>query len=511
MQSSCLKLPILLIIVVILLSSCGQIKDNRLTSINMEKTQQKIRAAAVAGAFYPDGVMELNQQLTSFLAGKPVKNGQILALVAPHAGYSYSGKVAGQAFSKLWGKKYKTVWVIGPSHNASFSGVAVPDYTHFKTPLGKIKVSEIISKLLQKKNFQLADAVHQPEHSLEVELPFLQKTVGNFELVPLIFGNQTSLGQLKEIVATLKKYYNEDTLIVISCDFIHYGPNYGYAPFGKNFAAKVKAMDMQVVDYLVNFQTEALSDYLENTAITNDGAQVLTFLAEFLKDGQAQGKQVAYDTSGNITGDTENSVSYASLVFTKIQKSEELENQLSQEEKDYLLKLARQTLNDYYKTGKVLKVDEADIPTRLKARQGVFVTLTEKGNLRGCIGYIEPVKSINQSVIDNAISAAVDDPRFSPVTQDELKNIEIEISVLSVPKILDAPTKSRLTTLRPLVDGVVLEEGNRRSTYLPQGWEDLSDPDEFLSSLCSKGGWPQSCWTKDSVKLYTYQAEVFHE
>lgn len=506
-----LNLLVLPAVIVILLTGCQINEDNQLTNINMEKVHQKIRPAAVAGAFYPAGVMELNRALDGFLTAQTPKNRQILAVVAPHAGYSFSGPVAGQAFANLLGKKYKTVWVLGPSHNASFSGVAVPDYTHFQTPLGKIKVSSIVSRLLNENNFQLSSQIHQSEHALEVELPFLQKTLGDFELAPLIFGNQTSLGQLKEIVLSLKKYYNEDTLIVISCDFIHYGENYGYAPFGKNFREKIKAMDNQVVNYLLNYQTNDLFNYLENTAITNDGAQVLTFLAEFLKEGQTQGELVDYDTSGNITGDQTNSVSYASLVFTKSKESEELENQLSQEEKDYLLKLVRQTLDEYYKTGKILKVSEADVPARLKASQGVFVTLTENGNLRGCIGYIEPVESIYQSVIDNAVSAAVNDPRFMPVTKDELKDIKIEISVLSVPQVLDVPAKSRLTTLRPLVDGVVLEEGNKRSTYLPQVWEELADPEEFLSSLCQKGGFTKNCWTKEEIKLYTYQADVFHE
>jgi AmmeMemoRadiSam system protein B/AmmeMemoRadiSam system protein A len=466
---------------------------------------------AVSGAFYPADVIELNQELDGFLTTKTSKEGQILALVAPHAGYSYSGKVAGQAFAKLLGKKYKTVWVLGPSHHVSFSGVVVPNYTHFKTPLGEIEVSAITNQLLKEKNFQIRDEVHQSEHALEVELPFLQKTLGNFELVPLIFGNQTTLSQLKEIVASLENYYDEQTLIVVSCDFTHYGPNYGYAPFGQNFAEKVKAIDMQVVDYLINFQTEELFDYLENTAITNDGTQILTFLSEFLKESKAKGELVAYDTSGNITGDTENSVSYASLVFTGSGQLSASKNQLAKEDQDYLLGLARQTLNHYYETGEILSINEAEIPERLKTEQGVFVTLTKNGALRGCIGYIEPVKSIYQSVIDNAISAAVNDSRFLPVTQNELKDIEIEISVLSVPKILSEPAENRLTALRPEVDGVVLEEEKRRATYLPQVWEDLSDPEEFLESLCNKGGWSGNCWQKDSVKLYTYQADVFHE
>ena len=184
---------------------------------------------------------------------------------------------------------------------------------------------------------------------------------------------------------------------------------------------------------------------------------------------------------------------------------------LSQQEKNYLLKLARKSLNHYFETSQILKVDESDIPESLKKEQGVFVTLTKDDKFRGCIGYIEPVKELYLAVIDNAISAAVNDNRFLPVTQEELKDIKIEISVLSIPQVLDVPADERLVKLRPLIDGVVLEEGNRRSTYLPQVWEDLNNPEDFLSSLCQKGGWNLNCWQSDEVKLYTYQAEVFHE
>ncbi|MBU1131383.1 AmmeMemoRadiSam system protein B [Patescibacteria group bacterium] len=508
------KITIIVIIIIIVITgliiACDNLfnQDNHLTDKNM-KIAKNVRKPAAAGAFYPGSADELNQAMLSLIGQKKPAEGKIMALVAPHAGYTYSGKVAGQAFSSLKGENYKTVWLLGPSHQTSFAGVSVPSYTHYQTPLGEVPVSSIVRELLNEKNFQNITQAHQQEHALEVELPFLQSTLENFEIVPMIFGNQTSLEQIREIASILKKYYTSDTLIIISCDFTHYGPNYGYVPFTENASEKIKAIDGQVISYLLDYQTDELFNYLQTTAITNDGAGVLTWLAEFFSDSDVKGELVAYDTSGNITGDSANSVSYTSLIFTGEMPADSAGRALNQNEKNYLLNLARQTLNHYYDTGEKLTVNESQIPPRLKVEQGVFVTLEKNKQLRGCIGYIEPVKSIYQSVIDNAISAAVNDHRFQPVTKDELNDIEIEISVLSVPQLLAVPALDRLTALRPLTDGVVLREGQRSSTYLPQVWEDLKDPEDFLQSLCQKGGWPSTCWKDDEVQLYTYQADVF--
>lgn len=502
---------IILLSFFLILSGC-QLLNQQSTNNNMPEEKKNVRPMAVAGSFYPNSVAELNQVIDGLLARSPKISQNIRAVVAPHAGYVYAGGVMGKVFGRVQGKKYATVWLLGPSHYLGFSGVALTNYTHFKTPLGEIKLAvDIIDQLSQEKNFKVLNQAHQQEHSLEVELPFLQKTLGEFNLAPMVLGGQTSFKEMTAIAATLRKYISEDDLIVISCDFIHYGENYGFAPFGQNYQEKVRAMDNQVVDYLLNYQTEELSDYLETTAITNDGGQVLPLLSELLKNSGARGELAAYDTSANVSGDTNNSVSYAGLVFSGKANPQNQINQLSNEEKDYLLKLARQSLNYYFDAGQFLSVDENAVPERLKNKQGVFVTLTKNGDLRGCIGYIEPVAAVYQSVIDNAVSAAINDSRFMPVIKSELKDLDIEISVLSVPQILDLPAEKRLTSLRPETDGVVLEEGNRRSTYLPQVWEELTDPEEFLASLCQKGGWAKTCWTKNEVKLYTYQADVFYE
>lgn len=504
---------ILFLIILSLLSGCLFKKDNKITNTNMPEETKKVRPMAVNGSFYPDAQDELRQMVDSYLGAKTAKNEQIRAVVAPHAGYEYSGKVAGGAFGYLKGQSYKTVMVMGPSHYASFSGVSMPKVTHYQTPLGEVKLSKISSELLKEKYFQTNNAVHQREHAIEVELPFLQEALGDFELVPMIFGNQTSLAELKEIALTLKNYLDDETLVVVSCDFTHYGPNYNYVPFTENSQARIKEIDEQVINYLFKHQTEELYSYLQTTALTNDGSQVLIILSELLKDLDIQGERVAYDTSGRITGDIANSVSYVGLLFSgESLKTALLARQLNEREKDYLLKLARQTLKHYYDTGEVFQFDKSEVPERLLAVQGAFVTLEKNKQLRGCIGYIEPINELYQAVVDNVIAAALHDSRFTPVTKDELIDIKIEISVLSVPKERqEISPGSRHRELRPLIDGVVLKQGNRTSTYLPQVWEELSDPIQFLTSLCQKGGMHGNCWKDEEVKMYTYQAEVFGE
>jgi len=184
---------------------------------------------------------------------------------------------------------------------------------------------------------------------------------------------------------------------------------------------------------------------------------------------------------------------------------------LTIDEKNFLLKLARRTLIYYLATGKILEIAETEIPQRLKLKQGVFVTLEKNNELRGCIGYLEPIKPIYQAVMENVINAAVNDWRFPAVTKDELNDIKIEISILSVPKLCQAKAEDRLNVLRPMIDGVILEEGKKTATYLPQVWEQIADPETFLCSLCEKGNWPKDAWQDEKIKLYTYQVEYFRE
>ena len=189
-------------------------------------------------------------------------------------------------------------------------------------------------------------------------------------------------------------------------------------------------------------------------------------------------------------------------------------NEFNLEERKQLLQLARKTLNYHFEKNKVLEVADSEIPEKFRQERGCFVTLTKGKNhdLRGCIGYIKPVKSLYKAVIDNALSAAFQDWRFSPLKKEELAEIEIEISILTIPKKLEfSSPDDLLAKIRPGIDGVYLFYGSSSSTYLPQVWEKLTDKKEFFSSLCMKGGAPPDCWKRKEVEIHTYQAEYFSE
>jgi len=183
---------------------------------------------------------------------------------------------------------------------------------------------------------------------------------------------------------------------------------------------------------------------------------------------------------------------------------------MGKEAQQFLLKLARQTLEHYFDNGKILEVSVSD--KELNEKRGTFVTLHKNSQLRGCIGHIEPVQEIYKDVIENAVSAAFSDPRFSPLQKEELKDVVIEISVLTQPqKLTYTSTDDLLNKLQPLRDGVIIEKGRFGATYLPQVWEDLSDKAEFLSSLCLKAGLPVDGWRSGLLGVLIYQAEVFGE
>jgi len=182
------------------------------------------------------------------------------------------------------------------------------------------------------------------------------------------------------------------------------------------------------------------------------------------------------------------------------------------QEKKYLINLARESLAYYFKTGRVLTVASAAVPASCTEDRGVFVTLTKAGSLRGCIGYILPHGPLYQSVIDNALNAALDDPRFPPVAADELQELKIEISILSLPEELKVNSPSEfLARLKPGVDGVILRQGLSQATYLPQVWQEFKASAAFLDSLCLKAGLAPGCWQEPQTSILTYQAEVFGE
>jgi len=453
-----------------------------------EEGPRIIREPAVAGKFYPGEESALRQMINDYI-GKAAKSGisNVKGLVAPHAGYVYSGPVAAYGFNELDPDAYETVIIIGPSHYVRFDGASIANVTHYRTPLGLVKLSPKAKGLIEEDVIVSVPQIHLYEHSVEVEIPFLQSVLTDFEVIPIVAGDVNPY----DLASVLLPYIDDKTLIVASSDLSHYYPY-----------AEAVSVDQNCVDSIPGLNFTGMKKCEACGKIP-----VLTLMS-IAKELGWEGKALDYRNSGDTAGDKSRVVGYVSVAFYQ----DASKQALSKGEQGFLLSLANETLNVYLSSGSLPSIDPGKITPNLGKVQGCFVTLSKHGNLRGCIGHILPQEALWLCVRDNAISAALHDPRFPPVGYDELEDIEIEISVLSVPELLlhDSP-EDLLDKLRPKIDGVVIKYQGRQSTYLPQVWDSLPDKNQFLSQLCLKQYSPADCWTKPGAEIYTYQAFVFHE
>jgi AmmeMemoRadiSam system protein B/AmmeMemoRadiSam system protein A len=456
----------------------------------------------------------LAQQVEGFLQKAQVQPGDdIVALISPHAGYAYSGQTA--AFGiKAANTKYTRVIVIGPSHQVAMQDVlSVPRLTHYQTPLGEIPVDTVfVNKLLQHTIFQDIQQAYATEHSVLIQLPLLQYCLGDFKLVPIVAG-QCSPKTIRQAAEVLKSLVDKDTLVVASSDFTHYGPNYDYVPFTQNIPNELEKLDMDAYDYIAKLDSAGFIQYCDKTGATICGRVPVAILLSMLPS-QAKAELLKYTTSGELTGDYTNSVSYFSIAFHgEWQKQTAVEAKttdvgLTQEDHKNLLLLAHQTIGFYLKNGEVPTPEQLGIiiTDAMKVPRAAFVTLKKNSELRGCIGDVLPRQSLYKSVIANAINAAVNDWRFSPVTPDELAKIKIEISALTVPQPVASYNQIRIGT-----DGVVLKKDGQSALFLPQvAPEQRWTLEEMLTQLSLKAGLPPDAWKKDA-NFFVFQAEVFGE
>jgi hypothetical protein len=462
------------------------LKEERVQLGDKNMVSKIIRYPSVDGSFYPDSKTELKQLVADFFseATDESQNGVPRILIVPHAGYAYSGQVAAQSFKQLEIPGYTKAILIGPSHHFPLSGLFLSKTTHWQTPLGEIEIDNLG---LEKENgFEISEDVHKPEHSLEVEIPFLQYVAPGLIITPIIVGQLDEKQQL-DFASTLKKYLDDQTVLIVSVDMSHYHP----------YDEAVKLDKKTIQDILELNHQEILKDEI-------DAPWALASVLELARQEGLVPKLLDYKNSGDITGDKSSVVGYSSIVFYDTnQKNMSNQEEYTKEEKTELLKIARDAIISYLEDDKVYE-PKTNNPKFMENR-GVFVTLNKNGKLRGCIGYIQPIKPLAEAVSDNAISAAVEDNRFLPLDKSELEEIEIEISVLTVPK------DDTIEEIIKYKKGVVLSKGNRGATYLPQVWEGLSDPDQFFQSLCLKGGLSSNCYKDTDTQIMSYEAVVFGE
>jgi hypothetical protein len=286
-------------------------------AMKKENTGWVVREPAVAGQFYPGRESELRREVVEYLSAVPGQkiDGRIVGLISPHAGYSYSGRAAAYGYSLLKGKGFKRVIIVAPSHRVGFRGAALSDADAFKTPLGLIPLDKkACSDLLSHELYEILPQAHEYEHSLEVQLPFLQEALGDFTLVPIIIG-QLRGGDAETIASPLKKLLDGKTIIIASSDFTHYGANFDYLPFTDNVKENLKKLDLGAVEIIEKLDAAGFNAYVERTGATICGHYPIEILLETLpKD--ARGQLLKYETSGDMTGDFSHCVSYVSMVFT---------------------------------------------------------------------------------------------------------------------------------------------------------------------------------------------------
>ncbi|MEI6631518.1 MAG: AmmeMemoRadiSam system protein B [bacterium] len=462
-----------------------------------------IKAPNVAGSFYPADAQELSSLVDNLLKTTQVQktSGDIRLLISPHAGYEYSARVAAYGYSLIRDKEYDTVIIIAPSHNLYFEGVAIWPKGSFRTPLGDIAVDADFCKRLPGLGFNLKriPEAFLREHALEVQLPFLQRALKGFKIVPLITGklNFSDYQLLAHSLSLLTK--DMKCLLVASTDLSHY---HSYEEANK--------IDKLTISYIKNLDAQGLYNQSLSGNIEACGISAVITGILYAKELGLSGVSILkYANSGDVTGDYDRVVGYLSAAIYKEEESSLKKgegNMLDAKQKKRLLDIARDSIATYLKTGEKLELSEKD--SVLLEECGAFVTLHERGELRGCIGNLIGRGPLYLTVRDMAVESAVGDPRFIPLKLSGLASVEIEISVLSPMQRVNSSDEIKLGA-----HGVLVKNGLKSGVFLPQvatetGWS----KEEFLSTLCvQKAGLAPSAWKDKDTELYIFTAEVFSE
>lgn len=453
-----------------------------------------VRKPAVAGAFYESNPDLLRSLVLRYLSDAQPLDEPSRLLICPHAGFIFSGSVAAKGYATL-DADVKRVIIIGPSHHRAFTGIAVPKVAFYETPLGTVPVDkEAVAQLKGKPGVIEAIGFDDPEHCLEVQLPFLQIRLTDFTIIPILAGKADPAA----VASILLPFFDGKTALVASSDLSHYESQ-----------KTAKSIDSTSVQTILDGNLTGSIDACGDIPI-----RVVMHIAK-----KKQFRPVMVDMRTSFETAPQHCpesrvVGYAAIAYVSedTNKEEKVAVQVAQKlttaDKEYLLDIARRSLEAAVK-GLPFHL-AADTPEALQEARGCFVTLTKNGALRGCIGYIEPIKPLVAAVVDNAKNAALADPRFAKVTSAELAYVKVEVSVLTRPLPMQYATpEDLLSKLVPKRDGVILSRGFNQSTYLPQVWEQLPDKVTFLEQLSLKGGMSRDGWKTAEVK--TYRAEHFSE
>ena len=435
-------------------------------------------------------------------------------LLMPHAGWAYSGEIAWRAARLARGAKCRRVVILAPSHRAWIENrLVAPEAEAVSTPLGKIAIDrDWIDRLALMAPVAHSDRIHMAEHSAQIEYPLLQLALGDgFTLAPLVMGT-FGRDQMAMCARALARLMDDNTLLVVSSDFTHYGSDFSYVPYGtsggEDVRAKVAEVDAEAFAFIAKCDADGFAAHVDKTGATICG-HVPMELALRAIPGKAPFARLAYATSSDADRDFSRFVCYTAAAG-RVEWPGERGAALSAEDRAYLLRIARESVERAVRSDGLprQKPDLHDAPPSTRAKMGAFVTLNDRttGALRGCIGEILPMRALVDAVAARAVDSALHDPRFMPVTESELGRIRVEVSALTPPR--------PVASWRDIVlgrDGMTLEKGGAFAVFLPQvapeqGW----DLETTLSYLSRKAGLPEDAW-RSGAKFETFQAEVFHE
>lgn len=471
-----------------------------------EARPDMIRPPVWAGKFYPAQARELQKVLDDFAAlaqstpiniprAKPLR-----ALVLPHAGYIYSGWTAAHASRVLSPGSFDKVIVMAPDHRVGFANGVISQVDAYQTPLGRVQLHPDAAGLRRRYDVFSANRFSDDsEHAVEVVLPILQHFLGSFELVPVVCGP----GDTRRMAAAISPVLNERTLLVVSSDLSHYLP----------YEAAV-ARDRRTIETLLALDAGGLAD-LENAAC---GKMPLTVLLHIARERQWQPVLLHYANSADTAGSRDRVVGYAAMAFyggSPLITEPPPSLKISSDQGRFLVKLARLVIQERLALpgGDHLPafVKQISQHSALLQPAATFVTLETNRQLRGCIGSLTADRTILESVRQNAARAAFHDPRFPPLTAGEMGGLSIEVSVLSPPRaLMFADGHDLMSKLRAHIDGVIVQKGPARATFLPQVWRQIPDPALFLSRLCEKAGLSPHTWREERLDIMTYQVQKFH-
>ncbi len=482
-----------------------------------------VRPPAVAGQFYPGEPAKLEAAIRSFIStARPAEGRRPVAIVAPHAGYTYSGQIAADAYRQAMGHEYDLIVILGTNHTSgTFTGVSVFDGKGYRTPLGVAEIDrEVAAELIATQpSFRFDKSVHEREHSVEVQVPFVQVLFPGVKIVTAVVGYPdlelcTQFGR-----ALARAVEHRKVLIVVSSDLSHYP---AYADAEKVDLATLEAITSLDPGTLETYFRKRAGSRVKNLSTFACGrAPLLAALEAIRLLGAQDARIISYANSGDTAlADLSRVVGYGAVAFFPRDAdvaansadptlgwrphANDWQEALSEAEGRQLLAFARESIRQYLETGTTPLARES--APALWRKQGVFVTLKKNGQLRGCIGHTTADRPLCQVVGAMALQAAFNDHRFSPLKPGELEQIQIEVSLLSPLQRIDDPGKIVLGR-----DGVVISKQGRGALFLPevaveQGW----NREQMLEQLCRKAGLPPGAW-REGAEFHTFQTMVLHE